>query len=392
MSLVTINPYQSALDGNVLYQSRNTIKVGGSGNSIYRSVMIFDLTDKINNEIVSSANYETGSQYSILNCTLTLTSSDGKSQGNLYAMMLPLSASTDESVSWYKPTEASGTTWSDGGGVEPLAKEIIQQGTWNGNQISFDITPFACIWQANNKPTFEIILTSDETNDEVWQFYSQQATTPVISGAPLTNVKFLGAGDTNTMNTEGIVVQISPQLPYLTIQSSDTSANGNNRWAAFNASVSVGDTFSMFLPDTNVTQSVYTLLDKRTTPSGETQFLVSGSVSGFETTKHATAEFSCTGRVESGTGIVEFASPNNSLKVDLAVLQSENTVFFDYKPTITPNNAKSFTVDFVMDETLKNNRSRLYLKEQTTSENRNGLSTTVRKTGIRPKLSLSLLV
>jgi hypothetical protein len=96
------------------------------------------------------------------------------------------------------------------------------------------------------------------------------------------------------------------------------------------------------------------------------------------------------GRIESGYGIVEFTNPDNSLKTDLNYLTSGEAVIFDYKPTVTPNNAKSFTVDFYMDETLKNNRSRLYVKEQTVSENRNGLPTNVQLVRLRPRLTMSL--
>jgi hypothetical protein len=96
--------------------------------------------------------------------------------------------------------------------------------------------------------------------------------------------------------------------------------------------------------------------------------------------------------VQSGSGIVEFSSPDNSLKVDLDTVLPNDTIIFDYKPTITPNNATSFTVDFYLDETLKNDRARLYLKQQTASENRSGLNTSVKKSSVRPRLFLNLLV
>jgi hypothetical protein len=236
------------------------------------------------------------------------------------------------------------------------------------------------------------MLRTDETSDETWEFYSQQADSPLLGGEPVTNAVFLGAGDTNSIDTEGVVVKISPQLPHITIQLSDPSAKALNRWAAFNASVSIGDTFSMFLPDMNTNSQVYTLLDKRNSQTGDIQLLVSGSTAGFDTTKHATGEFSCIGRVQSGSGIVEFSSPDNSLKVDLDTVLPNDTIIFDYKPTITPNNATSFTVDFYLDETLKNDRARLYLKQQTASENRSGLNTSVKKSSVRPRLSLNILV
>lgn len=411
--------YSGGIKGNIRYHSQTNIKVGIDQATVnnykipilHRGVLIFNIDYAINNVLATRyTSYNTVDNYTVLSAILSLSSSNGKTAGNIYAFMVPTNTPIDESVSWETPTQnpitqkttteyecvecshSSRKNWSNGGSIEPLAKDIIVKGIWNNQEVMFDLTPFVNIWMSSKKTNFAVIITSDEKNQEIWEFYSQQAETPLLGGSPLTNVTFLGAGDTNTMNTEGIVVKISPQLPHLTIDSSDNSTTGMNRWAAFNASVSIGDTFSMFLPDAGISASVYTLLDKRTTASGDTQFLVSGSVSGFETQKHGTAEFSCNGRVESGSGIVEFTSPNNSLKVDLTTVMPENTIIFDYKPTITPNNAKSFTVDFVLDENLKNNRTRIYVKEETASENRNGLPTTVRKSRVRPRLSLNLLV
>ena len=395
--------YSGGIDGNIRYHSRSTLRVGMEDTTVgiytvpvtNRGVLVFNIRDTVNNTITQTTGFTAQNLYSVTSARLSLVCSNRKKSGDIFAFMLPLETPVDTSISWLKPTEKKGVSldgWSLGGSVEPLTQGMFSKGEWNGSQIEFDITMFVNIWISSGKSTFAIAITSLERTKEIWEFYSQQAETPVISGSPLTNVRFLGSGDTNTMNTEGIVVRITPQLPYLAISPSDISTTALNRWAAFNASVSVGNSFSMFLPDTNIPASTYTLLDKRNTSRGETQFIVSGSTSGFETEKHATAEFSCTGTVDSTRGIVEFASPNNSLKVDLTTLGEEDTIFFDYTPTTTPNNAKSFTIDYVIDETLKNNRSRIYLKEQTVSENRNGLVTVMRKSQVKPKLSLNILI
>lgn len=395
--------YSGGIDGNIRYHSRSTLRVGMEDTTVgiytvpvtNRGVLVFNLRDTINNTIAQTTGFTAENPYSVTSARLSLVCSNGKKSGDIFAFMLPLETPVDTSISWLKPTEKKGISldgWSLGGSVEPLTQGISVKGEWNGSQIEFDITMFVNIWLSSGKSTFAIAITSLERTKQIWEFYSQQTETPVISGSPLTNVRFLGSGDTNTMNTEGIVVRITPQFPYLAISPSDISTTALNRWAAFNASVSVGNSFSMFLPDTNIPASTYTLLDKRNTSRGETQFIVSGSTSGFETEKHATAEFSCTGTVDNTRGIVEFASPNNSLKVDLTTLGEEDTIFFDYTPTTTPNNAKSFTVDYAIDETLKNNRSRIYLKEQTVSENRTGLVTVMRKSQVKPKLSLNILI
>lgn len=398
---------------NTLYNSREIIVIGKKlwyetiNTPIYpedtenvyletnRAVLTFNVSDSIKTALQNQSQYIEGQDYSINYCSLTLTSSNKKRNGNLYAFMAPLDSPIDESVSWDKPTEKrdiTQTNWTNGGSIEPLAKNIRVKGEWNNMDVVFNITPFINIWNSSGKNSFSIIITSDETDVETWEFYSQQANSPLLGSKPVTNAVFLGAGDTNSIDTEGVVVKISPQLPYLTVESADPSAVALNRWAAFNASVSIGDTFSMFLPDLNTNSEVYTLLDKRNSQTGDIQLLVSGSTAGFDTTKHTTGEFSCIGRVQSGSGIVEFSSPDNSLKMDLDTVLPNDTIIFDYKPTITPNNATSFTVDFYLDETLKNNRARLYLKQQTASENRSGLNTSVKKSSVRPRLSLNILV
>ena len=175
------------------------------------------------------------------------------------------------------------------------------------------------------------------------------------------------------------------------IESSDGNAEAIKRWSAFNASVSIGNTFSIFLPDVNTSSQIYTLIDKRTSATG-LQLVVSGSTAGIDTTVFTSAEFSCVGTTPSGYGIVEFYSPDNSFITDASILKSGEPIIFEYVPSIYPNNATSYTLDFYSDERNKNNRIRLYLKEQTASENRTGLPTEVRRNSIRPRLQITLSI
>jgi hypothetical protein len=383
--------YAGGKNTNTLYQSRTVLKIGGNGDSTYRGVLIFDIRDRVEDAITAIAGYTTGMEYSVLQANITLTSSEGRSGGNLQTFMLATGASTDESTTWTKPSQAYSTTWSDGGEQEPLSSEIITTGLWNGHVVTFDITPFFNIWKSSGKSTLEVAVKTDETSPDVLQFYSQQASSPLLGAKAQSNVVFYGAGDSNSINTEGVVVKISQQLPYLTLESAETQGTGTNRWSAFNASVSVGNTFSMFLPDIKGTASTYTLIDKRSGDSG-IQMIISGDTAGFSSTVHTTAEFSCTGTVASGLGIVEFTAPDNSLLKDLSELNTNDTIIFGYTPTISPNNAKSYTVDFYSDEISKNNRVRLYTKEATASENRSGLNTEVKPVSVRPRLNLTLSV
>lgn len=372
----------------LLYRHRSSFKVGGGGINTYRGVLFFNIKSYIENQLLSLG-YTSGTGRSFLNANLTITEATGKTSGNLTAFMLPLGTSMDDSASWTKPSEAHGTTWDNGGSVEPQAQDIHSIGSWNGSDLSFDVTPFANFCLFSDDPRFGVIIASDELSSETWSFHSQQAESPVIGGKPQTNAIFLGPGSTNSISMEGVVVKIAPQQPYLTLSSADSNTNAGYRWSAFNASVSVGDTFSMFLPDVAATGGIYTIMDKRESQNG-VQMIISGSTAGLSSEIHTTGEFACTGRVPTGSGIVEFSSPDNSLIVDLSVLLPDDAIIFEYLPSVTPNNATSYTVDFYSDERLKNNRVRVYLNEQTASENRSGLNTTIKRKSVRPRLSVRL--
>ena len=371
-----------------LYRYRPTIKIGGQNGSIYRSVVLLDTQKYIKDALNGMNGYTTGTPYSVLNANLTLTCENGKTGGIIYASMLPLGISLDETVSWTKPSEVYGVTWEDGGSTEPLAEQIIAVGNWNGSDLSFDITPFLNIWLSSTDSTLAVLLKSEENSDETWEFHSQQAESPSIGGQYQSNCVFLGSGDTNSIQTEGIFVQIQPDHPYLSIKNAETESIGTKKWSAFNASLAIGSTFTMYTPDVNTSSATYTLLDKR--ESGE--FIVSGYTAGFDAEIYTSAEFSTISPVPYGSGIVEFSNPSNSLLVDLERLQENDAIIFEYTPNISPNNAKSYTVDFYADEQKFNNRARVYLKEQTVSENRNGLSTIVKRNSVRPRLSVSLSI
>lgn len=391
--------YESGINNNILYSNQPTIKIGlkkiENTNSTFetlRGVVSIDINSDINTSLASNSAYIANSEYSVLHSSLTLSSVDGATSGLIYAVMLPLDADVTSSVYWDKPSRnpnANTGSWTSGGSVEPLAKNIVQTGIWSGETVSFDITPFVNIWRGTTKPNFSLLLKSDEKSPKVMEFHSQQAESPIFGAKQQTNVVFLGAGDTNSINTEGILIKIDHFSPYLTIESADSNTTASQRWSAFNASISVGNTFSMFLPDLNISPRTYTLIDKRTGENG-VKMVISGNTGGIASTIHTTAEFVCTGTVPAGSGIVQFSAPDTSLITDLSTLNSKDTVIFEYTPTITPNNATSYTVDFYSDERKKNNRVRLYTKETTASENRTGMYTKMKNGSVTPRVSLAL--
>jgi len=391
--------YKSGIDNNILYSNQPTIKIGlrkientVSTFETLHGVVIIDIKSDVNTSLASNSAYISNSEYSVLHSSLTLSSADGATGGLIYAVMLPLDSDVTSSVYWDKPSRkpnANTGSWTSGGSIEPLAKNITQTGIWSGENVSFDITPFVNIWKGTTKPNFSLLIKSNEPSPKVMEFHSQQAASPLLGAKKQTNVVFLGAGDTNSINTEGVLIKIEPFLSYLTIESADPDTTSARRWSAFNASVSIGNTFSMFLPDLNTTAVTYTLVDKRTSENG-VQMVISGSSAGISACTHTTAEFTCTGTVSAGSGIVEFSAPDTSLVTDLSTLNPNDTVIFGYTPTVTPNNATSYTVDFYSDERTKNNRLRLYTKQATASENRSGMNTEVKRVSVRPRLNLTL--
>ena len=365
--------------------------MGGQSESKYRSLLFFNIKSYIENNLKKISGYTTGTNYSVLDATLTLTAVEGVTFQNVYSQLIALDINADESASWYTPSESHSATWTPENSIEPLSEKIVSVGTQQNDDLVFNITPFVNIWLASPLKPMGIMLFGDENSDDKMNFHSQQAPSPLVGQKQQTNTVFLGAGDINTINTEGILVKIENQNPYLYIESSDGNAEAIKRWSAFNASVSIGNTFSIFLPDVNTSSQIYTLIDKRTSATG-LQLVVSGSTAGIDTTVFTSAEFSCVGTTPSGYGIVEFYSPDNSFITDASILKSGEPIIFEYVPSIYPNNATSYTLDFYSDERNKNNRIRLYLKEQTASENRTGLPTEVRRNSIRPRLQITLSI
>lgn len=388
---IQINNEEGEIQDTILFRNRNSFKVGGQSESKYRSLLFFNIKSYIENNLKKISGYTTGKNYSVLDATLTLTAVEGVTFQNVYSQLIALDINADESASWYTPSESHSATWTPENSIEPLSEKIVSVGTQQNADLVFNITPFVNIWLASPLKPMGIMLFGDENSDDKMNFHSQQAPSPLVGQKQQTNTVFLGAGDINTINTEGILVKIENQNPYLYIESSDGNAEAIKRWSAFNASVSIGNTFSMFLPDVNTSSQIYTLIDKRTSTTG-LQLVVSGSTAGIDTTVFTSAEFSCVGTTPSGYGIVEFYSPDNSFITDASTLKSGEPIIFEYVPSIYPNNATSYTLDFYSDERNKNNRIRLYLKEQTASENRTGLPTEVRRNSIRPRLQLTLSI
>jgi hypothetical protein len=309
--------------------------------------------------------------------------------------MLPLNAQTQTSVSWTKPFESSTSSWAnDGGDIEPLASEISVQGAWNGSKVLFDITPYINIWSGTTYQTFSILISTDENDTNLLYFHSQEASNSPLGGSALKNCKFLGSGSTNYINIEGVRVVIGVSGPISTITPVDTDPAALERWSSFNASVATGSTFTMYSPDEEqgyVLGTVECTLLAKDTSTSLSSMTVSGISLPQFTEYFTTAEFSAVNTLPSGTGIIEVYSPSTQTVTDLLALNGNDILFVDYKET-QPLNTTAFTVEFVSDERLKDNRIRIHVYEPVIAEDRTNLYTELSTKDIRPQFSVDLLV
>jgi hypothetical protein len=371
------------------------LKVGGTKTQEFRTVLLLNPRQYFSAAVSTIEGYTAGSPYTIGNATLTLTRSTGTSGGLLEAVLLPLDTTIDSSVSWYKPSEAAATGWTiEGGDAEPAASEIIPIGSWSGSIVKFDLTPFLNIWDSRGSSLLAVLIRGEQNSSSITEFYSWESENTPIGGGTLQNCKFLAGGDTNSIQTEGIRVLVSVGAS-TTISLADDSAAAVQQWNSFGAATSVGATFSFFSPDTEqgvVLGTVTCTLTGRTSTDTGSPLVVTGISLGAITEYYTTAEFSSTSIIPTGTNILEITSPNTQTKTAVAALFAGETLLINYRAGTAASNAHSFTVKFTSDETLKQNRVRVYLNETTVSENRIGLNTDILSVMNRPILTADLLL
>ena len=388
--------YVGGNNGNVLYRARQYLKVGGTGTERYRSVILLNPRSYFDTAVASVQGYTTGSPYTIGNATLTLMLSSGTAGTTLQVVLLPLDTQIDASLSWYKPSEASTTTWeTEGGDTESATDGIVCTGSWNGSKVSFDITPFLNIWDSKQSSTLAVMIKGEESSSDVLQFHSWEGENAPLGGGSLSNCKFLAGGDTNSVSTEGIRVLITVG-DTTTIALADETPSAIQEWNSFGASTSTGTTFSLFSPDSEqdfvLGNVICTLTDRVSTETGS-PLVVSGISLPVEITEYyTTAEFSTTSAIPTGTSIIEITNPTEQTVADVASLSQNETVLVYYTAGTATSNSRSFTVKFTADETLKHDRVRVYVNEATVSENRIGLNTELQRVENRPILNTDILL
>ena len=385
----------------ILYHKRPYLKVGGFDVSEYRAVVVLSPRQALDNAMMSVEGFTMGMPYTIGNATLSLSLLSGSTGGHLAAFLMPLNVPIDESVTWERSTLQSDNTMSDnawwtlGGDLET---EIAATGSWNENTVSFDVTPFLNIWNTRDADKLAITIRSLEDSEksfEVLEFHSWESDTVIAGGGALTNCNFLAGGNANSTQTEGVRVLVSNN-GNTTITLADERNIAIQQWNSFGAVTGVGATFTFYSPDTEqgvVLGSVScTVLDRTSTTTGS-PLVVSGiSLPNAITQYYTTAEFTSNSVIPTGTNILEILTPSAATKESILSLTTNQTILINYRAGVAANNAKAFTVKFVADETLKQNRVRVYLVEATVSENRTGLNTEIITVQNQPSLTVDLLL
>jgi hypothetical protein len=372
-------------DGELLLRHREYLKCGFSGDAEYRTVVLFQPLSRILKE--------TGDRpYGIDRAFLTLTLADGATGGDYEAVLLPLSSPTDGSVSWYKPTEAAQTAWTVAGGdVQPPLSGETPSARLTDSKLVFDLSDYITQWSISGAETLAVAVKSTLPTTETVKFHSWESQEGLLGDGILQNCRFLAAGDTNSMRTEGVFVQIEANEGTSLLTLADGSEKGQQQFAAFQHSVGVGATFTLLDPDENNSitfgDSVCTVLDRPT----ENSVLLSGLVFPSGVTAHSTTvEFAAETTIPYGSYVLQLENPSATLKAEALALTEDQKLSVRYFTTAANSNSKDFTVSAVTDETRYKSRVRIFLNEGTISENRNGLDTQVVLSETKPALTLHI--
>lgn len=395
--------YIGGLGNNTLYRQRPYVKVGtGADSTVYRGVFTFQPKTQIEAALNSAGiSYSADSSYKIGKADLSLTSTTALFEPtDLYAVLMPLGASVDDSVSWEKHSELYGTSWENtGGDIEPAANGILVKGSWNSptnpTTITFDITQYLSIWKTSEPPSMSVAVIDDGTPKDILKFYSSESQDIRIGGGALSNCRFFTGSESQTTAIEGVRVMITPTGTTAEIALVDESCEAEKRWSTFYAAATVGSTCSVFSPDYEqglVIGSVVCTITNKVVGGRGSAIVVSGLSLGSVKHYYTTAEFSTQKNINTGYGFVEITNPDEQTLTDIAGLKANDTVNVQYPATVSQNNVRGYTVRYTADEKAVNNRARIYFNEQVVSEDRNGKSTELIVPTLHPSLDLQIIV
>jgi len=372
---------------DLLLRKREYLKVGSTAGTQFKSVILFSP--------VSAVTRETGDRiYNVERVSLKLKAIGDTRINGLQAVLLS-SSTVDETVSWTKPTERQSTTWnSSGGDSDPPLSGEVTRGSWSEDgTITFDLSEMYTQWSATGRAVLAVAIQSDGSKEGVQEFHSWDSNEGYLGDAVLTNCRFLAQGDANSTITEGVRAVLSDFGGNILITQAESNANRLAQFYSFQFSAPLGATFSVLDPDINNSVTVgtktCTLLDK---PSADS-LLVSGFTLPNGLSEHqTTVEFAAETTIPYGSHVLELQTPSTETVNEALALYPDQKLKVRYYNPPANNNSRNFTVAFVSDERRYKDRIRVFLNEQTVSENRNGLGTEILLSETKPVLMIDLLL
>jgi hypothetical protein len=394
--------YLGGIGNNLLYRERSYIKVGTVGTEeAFKGIFVFSPKALIESAIKATTGISADKTYKFGKASISISATETQSVAHdLYASLLPLGVSVDDSASWQKPSEAHKKTWTtEGGDIEPTTQGITVKGIWdsteNPEKITFDITNYMSVWKTSETHLVSLVISDDGNPKDAINFFSAESTDVKIGGSALTNCRFYTGVETQTTSIAGVRIMITPTGSTASISLVDSSCEAEKRWITFNGAATVGGTCSIVSPDFEqgilIGNVTCTITDKTSGPRGPV-LVVSGLSLGSVTNYYTTAEFFTNKNINSGFGYVELTNPDEKTLSDISLLKENDLIKVEYSATLSENNVRQYTVKYTADEKFTNNRARIYFNEQVVSENRNGQFTELLIPSKKPLVDLQIIV
>jgi hypothetical protein len=305
------------------------------------------------------------------------------------------SPAIDETVTWYKPSEQSTVEWNTpGGDSDPPLSGVVTTGSWSEDGVlTFDLSEMYTQWSVTGRSVFAVAIKSDELQEGVQYFHSWDSVEGYLGGSVLTNCIFLAEGDATSSRTEGVSSILTTKGSNVLLSQTETNTERRSQFYSFNFSTPIGATFDLLDPDINnsvtLGTKICTLIDK---PSADSMLLSGFTLPNSLTQHETTVEFSSNTTIPYGSHVLEIQNPSDQTANEaLALYQNQKLKIRYYNPPAN-NNSRNFTVAFVSDERRYKDRIRVFLNEQTVSENRNGLGTEILLSETKPVLMIDLLL
>jgi hypothetical protein len=286
----------------------------------------------------------------------------------------------------------TGTTDSRGYYSSLLSTTTVK----NSSTVQFDITKLMAQWATDpNKPlSFTVRYPENNYVSETFEFNTMEASVLPIGDGVYTTCRFLTGGEITDIKTAGIrsILEQTDNGVKITVVENDlTSQTAFNSFASL---VGTGETFAFVDPDTNnninIGAATCTMLSR---PSNNSIIVAGISLPNGVESHETTVDMSATSvEIPAGVYILDINTPTKKTLNAFAALSAGDAISVNYSAASTTNNAKEFTIKSVSDETLFHNRLRVYLNETVVSEDRRNKPTQIDEAGIRPSLSIDLLI